>query len=371
MYIPIEAVGEIKKRIESFNRKWNTNVSITSSEMELKEIELPDGSKKMIGVSDVNIHAPQIKKAREDVKLLEIVSIKNGVPSVSFKDTDKYIPYRQDECDHCHSKRARSLYYIIQVDKDVKQIGSSCIKEYLGESVYSIFSGFYNLLTETESLKDLSRGRTVLYSIVDIVRGTYKETDNFTKWISTKTNFGISERIKRSLSEGNYYTDVKFDFSESDQKDFVQHVLYKKSTSDSLSLNVAWSVLDENNNLRLFVPFDSIGVVSWAIFDFYRSKQDGTFMAEKKSINLVPFEDVSKDDTLSFEGEMTLLRKRAGDYGDYYEYVISDGIHCAFWRTSKSLKNGKVKVSGKVKGQFYNKGSFCTQIGGRVKIEYI
>ena len=369
MYIPVEAVKEVKERIDRYNQKWNTKVTCVLDEPCFQDKELADGTKVKVEVVWVELEAPQVKTAKDGVELLEIVSVKDGIDHVSFKGTEEYIPYRKDECDHCHSKRSRNLYYIIRYEGEIRQIGSSCVKEYLGESIYSVFSGFYKLLEEVETIREHFKGETYYEALDDIAKATFEETEGFSKWTPNRYGNGTSEGVKVSLSKGEYHKS-RFSWTPEDKKDFAQHILYNKSGTNEMSLNIAWTCLDGNNTLREFIPFRSAGTCAWAIYEFYKAKREGKLEEEKKAINLTPIcETVGVK--VSFEANVVLLRKGTNDWGDFYEYMASDGEHCAAWYTSKKLEEGRAKVTGKVKGTWYKKEGFCTLFGGRVKVEPI
>lgn len=372
MYIPVEAVNEVRARIKSYNQKWNANVTCEVEEPVAQTTTSSDGKKTTVMMCWVELKAPRVKTAREGVELLEIVSIKDGVDHVSFQGTENYIPYRKDECDHCHSKRKRNLYYIVRYNGEVKQVGSGCVKEYLGESIYSVFTGFYKLVGDLEEIseKGLPGSRPVYYeSILDIAKAVYQETNGFSKWTSAKYGIGTSEQVKINLSHGKYQLESEYSFLEEDQKDFVQHILHNKNGGNEMSLNICWACLDRNNCLNMFVPFSSAGTCAWAIYEFYKSKKEGKIEQEKKAISLRPISD-KVGESVSLEGEVRLLRTGENNWGStYFEYMVSDGERCAAWFTSKKLKEGRAKVTGKVKGTWYKKEGFCTLLGGRVKVE--
>ena len=137
-----------------------------------------------------------------------------------------------------------------------------------------------------------------------------------------------------------------------------------------MSLNICWACLDNNNNLKMFVPFSSVGTCAWAIYEFYKSKKEGKLEAEKKAVSLSPVSEISGS-TVVFEADVRLLRKGSNDWGSYYEYMASDGVHCAVWHSSKKIEDGRYVVSGKVKGTWYKKEGFCSKLGGRVSVRPI
>ena len=373
MYIPVEAVDEIKKRVKAYNEKWGTNVSYTIEDPVPQSSLDSEGKKTTVMRCWVELKAPQVKTPKENVELLEIVSIKDGVDHVSFQGTEEYIPYRKDECDHCHSKRKRNLYFIVRHNGEVKQIGSGCVREYLGESIYSVFTGFYKLAGEFEEIseKGLPGSRPVYYeSILDIAKAVNQVTNGFSKWTSARYGIGSSELVKDNLIKGKYQEETEYSFTEEDQKDFVQHILHNKNGGNEMSLNICWACLDGSNNLKMFVPFSSVGTCAWAIYEFYKSKREGKLEEEKKAVTLTPVSEITGS-TVVFEADVRLLRVGSNDWGSYYEYMASDGAHCAVWHSSKKIEDGRYKVSGKVKGTWYKKEGFCSKLGGRVKVEPI
>lgn len=288
MYVPVEAIDEIKKRVKAYNEKWGTNVAYKIEDPVPQETTTSEGKKVTVMRSWVELEAPHVKTPKENVELLEIVSIKDGVDHVSFQGTEEYIPYRKDECDHCHSKRKRNLYFIVRHNGEVKQIGSGCVKKYLGESIYSVFAGFYKLTGDLGEIseKGLPGSRPVYYeSILDIAKAVYQETNGFTKWTSARYGIGSSELVRKNLVDGKFQKETEYAFTEEDQKDFIQHILHNKSGANEMSLNICWACLDGNNNLKPFVPFSSVGTVAWAIYEYYKSKKEGKIEEEKKAAN--------------------------------------------------------------------------------------
>lgn len=371
MYIPVEAIEEVKKRIEKYNRKWGTEVTYTIDEPVLQTTTLSDGRKVSTMRSWVKLHAPKVRTSKEGVELLEIVSIKNGTEHVTFKGTEEYTPYRKDECDHCHSKRKRNLYFIIRYQGEVKQIGSGCVKEYLGGSIYSVFSGFYKLVEDVEKVSSVGiSGVTYYESILDIAKAVNMETEGFTsKWESAKYGMGTSEKVKLNLTKGKYQLDTVYSFSEEDQKDFVQHILHNRSVSNEVSLNICWACLNKENNLKMFVPFSSVGVCAYAIYDYFRAKKEGRIEREKAP-RIEPVSE-SVDSSITFEGDVKYLYSGTNDYGTYLVYLVSNGRQGAIWYTSKRVQEGNARVTGKVKGIVYKKDGTYTRLGGRVKVETI
>ena len=65
-------------------------------------------------------------------------------------DYDKDIPeqyYRalEHKCDHCHHQRYRVKYYLVEKDGELLQVGSSCVKEFIGINPAWVLSTFENL----------------------------------------------------------------------------------------------------------------------------------------------------------------------------------------------------------------------------------
>lgn len=371
MYIPTYKLSEVRQRVEAYNKKWNTNVVLEEEETTIRERTV-DGVKESFEATYVSLSAPQIKTAKEGVELLEIVSVDNGVEHVAFKGTDKHIPYRKDECDHCHSKRARKLYYIISYNGEIRQIGSGCIKEYLGESIYSVFSGFYKLISdinnEEERLAPVPRGN-LMFSTKDVIGVLYKVTNGLTKWESASYGEGTGNRVRDILMTTSGDFSSIFPLSEEDRMDLISHLLYNRDNGGSFGYNVYSACLDSSNNLREYIPYQAIGTFCWGIYEYFRSKNEGAL--EKEKTHLSPIcRDVGLK--VSFEADVTLLRKGTSAWDkDYYEYLASDGEHCAAWRTSKKIENGRYRITGKVKGLWRRGGNFCSFFGGRVSVEPI
>lgn len=368
MYIPVDAVSKVSERVARYNKKWGTNVSVSFGEPEVIEV-VSDRRWKSVEAIKATLDAPQVRTAKEGVELLEIVSVKDGVEHVTFKGTEEYIPYRKNECDHCHSKRARKLYFIIRYQGEVKQIGSGCISEYLGENVYSVFSGFYKLVEDLEEeAEERISLATPLYTSEELVKALYEVTKGFTKWESAKYGFGTSEQVRVLLAEGTPKS--SYTLSAEDKEEIAKHVLYNKNNKGGeFTYNIASAVLDNNGNFREMVPFRAIGTYCYGIYDYFKSKKEGKIEQEKRKGFTPVSAEIGK--TISFVADVTFVRRGESDFGTYYEYMASDGEHCAIWKTSRFIENCKARVTGKVRGLWNRKQDLCTQLGGKVKVETI
>lgn len=77
-----------------------------------------------------------VKKDDKDYRYLGSVRFNDGIKQSYCKDKDyewAFLNFREGICDHCGTKRMnRKSYYLFEADGKVFQVGSTCLKEYLG-----------------------------------------------------------------------------------------------------------------------------------------------------------------------------------------------------------------------------------------------
>lgn len=79
-----------------------------------------------------------VKKDDKNYRYIGSVRYTDGVKQSYCKDKDfesAFLNFREGMCDHCGTKRMnRKSYFLFEADGKVIQVGSSCLKEYLGIS---------------------------------------------------------------------------------------------------------------------------------------------------------------------------------------------------------------------------------------------
>lgn len=77
-----------------------------------------------------------VKKDDKNYRYLGSVRFDDGVKQSYCKDKDyewAFLNFREGICDHCETKRTnRKSYFLFEADGKVFQVGSTCVKEYLG-----------------------------------------------------------------------------------------------------------------------------------------------------------------------------------------------------------------------------------------------
>lgn len=88
-----------------------------------------------------------IDKVGDSAVLRYLPGIEQDIPNNSV---------RPGECDHCHTRRARTSVLLVEHEKtgERKQVGSSCLKDFLGWSTYPVF------ITTDELRDELAPTRT-------------------------------------------------------------------------------------------------------------------------------------------------------------------------------------------------------------------
>lgn len=169
--IPSKRIDNLVKRLEKFNRKALKNQSLPivfsvskpyDKIFQEKEIDADTGKSiivdKIISMVDIEIDTESFKPIK-GYRLCACIEnteqgniILNKIPGVEVPHK-----YRKSEnhCDHCNTDRYRRFTYIIynEETKDFVQVGSTCIKDYLGVNL-SLIASRFQFLDELVCMSD-------------------------------------------------------------------------------------------------------------------------------------------------------------------------------------------------------------------------
>lgn len=150
-----------------------------------------------------------IKKDDKNYRYIGSVRYDNGVKQSYCNDKDyewAFLNFREGICDHCGSKRMnRKSYFLFEVEGKVIQVGSSCVKEYLGitsteylrcaENTFICFSdGDDDIDMKSVSFSDVyGVGFNMVYRFLDFA------TMGFLKW--TKAADGADPHYAESIHD--------------------------------------------------------------------------------------------------------------------------------------------------------------------------
>jgi len=160
--IPTYKVAKLVKKLEAFNRKATkfkaqpivfTVGSTYSKDYQTDECRLK-GINHIVEVNDITIDIESFTPVPGYLFLASIENTPNGniMHTIDFRmEIPAKFRTSNNHCDHCNTDRYRKTTYIIYNEKKKSfiQVGSTCIKDYLGINVALIASRF-EFLTEME-----------------------------------------------------------------------------------------------------------------------------------------------------------------------------------------------------------------------------
>jgi len=189
--IPSQNVGGLLEKFEAFNRKAEKlgfpllSYSVGESKVVLKQ------------QYDETVYPPVFRNVKVLVKELTlestpllidgwvpIVSLEHKVggnlvkafPGVEFEGLSKYVNYT-DSCDHCGINRRRNNTVVLLKDGIEKQVGLSCVKDYLGidPTHFAALAESLKSIRDIEEFECFGRGSDIsvnfyMYCVAAVIR---------------------------------------------------------------------------------------------------------------------------------------------------------------------------------------------------------
>ena len=195
---------------------------------------------------------------------------------------------------------------------------------------------------------------------ISLARAVYIATDGFYSYNGQSSANPTTGWVRRILDDNKIETD--FGFPINDRADFLKYCLERKENGNSFEESCASCWLDEHNELKKEIPYKAVGLASRILYNFYKNRR------ESKGLKPIP-EEIGT--TVSIEGNMTLKFKGENRWGSYYQYFLTNGLIGVVWRSSKLYQDGKVRITGIIKGTQVIDEDVCSLIGGKVLVEPI
>ena len=197
-------------------------------------------------------------------------------------------------CDHCHTLRNRNKTYIVRnADGVVKQVGSSCIRLFLGVAPSALWALDFNPLDDFGASDDdefgFSSYRDQAYPVRDLVKLAYVLTDGGKSYVSrAATEFGgtctadeifniMSDRHPGETLSDRISREIMLDEAAKLPETVVDEVLASAATLDQAT--------DYGRNLAILVAKDfvsskSVGMVVSILTVFCKDRQRKAAKAE-------------------------------------------------------------------------------------------
>lgn len=168
-----EKIAKLNKRAEKLG---TMPVEIEYGEVELKELtrEIPDGDDDY-WVIGTGVQPTRSVTLRFEVPKLDGWSLVAELELMAMTDTKTFVLFRKvpDEkipqhyldrteigCDHCGVNRFRKKSYLVRKGAEFKEVGSTCVKDYLGHNVAELayYAGMERWISDNIGEEGMGRG---------------------------------------------------------------------------------------------------------------------------------------------------------------------------------------------------------------------
>nr|BFD64793.1 hypothetical protein BdHM001_34740 [Bdellovibrio sp. HM001] len=402
--IPEERMGELTDKIESLNRRAKklkcqpieTKV-LNHFEQKVSSSELVDGgyrtfSRKLRYFTVEITGSSPIIPGWEFLGTLVHYEVANVLRAVPGKEIPDDFRHRGQMCDHCGKRRSRKDTYIVQnvETKEVKQVGHSCLKDFLGHvSPASLGFGAELLSTMTEMERESSwekglEAPAYLMAYLEMVAEIANTRGYVSKAASNKyaEKSGGTGLPVTSVVAWRYYRPTKDMILKGDtiEPSESAKAIAQAAVSDLLS-SPATNSFEGNLQVvasREFVAKKDIGFAS-AIVGNYLKKQ-GLIM-ERTARAKAEKEQSEFFGTIGERGQFNLTvhnkihlgthRIHRGWQKDIYLYKMTDeNGNVAVWKTDSHIEPGQTyDVKATVKGHcYYGENQVKQTVLTRVKV---
>jgi hypothetical protein len=330
--IPSERLNELNARIAVLNKKaakygiapivYELGTEIVTEVDEQKFLNTPV----TIKFEPIVIAGDWSFKASIEHEVIE-GKFKNIVSGYNLLKEDE-VKYREcaSECEHCATKRNRNLTFIVKSKQgEIKQVGSTCIRDYLGVSVEAAVMSL-NIMSELSQLDDeeggFGRGSSCqLDSLKDVVAMTLAVVSAHGWMSQAKAEFNLGFSSTRSLVH-KYLHPTPYDkeriYPSDEQKTQADNIIARWDSTLSEKFNNSSDDLDSfQYKVALSVALGWVKPKVFGIIVAAANRESGIIQEEKnpkKELNEFLPNCVVKD-KVTVDLVMCKITKFPGDYG--------------------------------------------------------
>ena len=330
-----------------------------------------------------------VEKIREDVKIVKVLDDNDPIKTktihvivvkvtgvapvidgytfksiLNIEDNEKFVrsiagfnlpsEFRErDICDHCNQNRKRNRYFFVQKDdSNLKQVGSSCVKDFLGHKNPETIAEWFELIHEIDEYEEYAENDRSLKThpifeldmVIQLINNTIKN-NGFTSVKSSNDSNGqklsTSELVKNELFDIDNGQSVKPEINTETVNSIKKHISDMEGKDDSdYVYNLKNAIFSESG----YIKFRQIGVMCAGINSWIRKVTE--------NVNKIPsqyFGTIGDKVIL----DITVLNSFGyeGSYGICYINIMIDSESRIYvWSTGKSLEKGEVlKIKGTIK----------------------
>lgn len=375
-FIPNSTLNRFKKEVEKQNKKLlkydsklevvyhdesSINVSLFEDEIFVVDVEEMDGKLFKVRGRNVTVAFPEVR-GKQNVEFLGTIkgNKKSGydvwVPGVfTSEEQSSNSLYKHAHlndtniCDHCNINRRRNKYFYFIENNEIKKIGSTCVKEWFGLDLESIIYSFEKI-TEFESDESFGLGNNFNdfdISLDDLIKIVSFVTDGF--YLSWQSEGVTTDLIKNNISKAKEIDDYFVNNKLVKDADFdIRKELVKTwniEPTNDFEFNIYHSLFIDNE-LKNYIPFEKIGIVSYAIY--------ASVVGYKRREVFVQTRGIAHCGEIGDKVTFTAKAERVASFDTRWGYsniyLFEDGDYVFKWITSKDIDEEKIlTMTGTIK----------------------
>jgi len=360
-------IPTVEEKLEYYNNRFAKKKFGTLT-VKYSESYIEEKDHRKIQLVDVEVDGKYKIPGWEFVASLEWVSDANS-NIIKKVDSDIEVPREyltSTKCDYCHSDRMRKYTIILynEETKEFKQVGRSCVKDYIGadvEDYLSYLSIFDRMSDWFNSLPKESRDKQDNFFKVDeILEQTVEEVNHYgyvsqatiQKWneshqydeeylslektssqvfkiMNEVTGYGTNE-----LARPKYEVTLETLTKVKEIKEFISNLEDKDDYTHNIKTLLQTEYVDNKN----------LGLVVSAVGYYLRETELKNIQKEESNSEYIG----SIGDKIEFTSDTTVISSYYTEYGITYIYKFIFNGNVIIWRTNKKL-DGTLTIKGTVK----------------------
>lgn len=366
-------IPTVEEKMEYYNNRFAKKKFGTLT-VKYSEPYIEEKDHRKIQFVDVEVYGKYKIPGWEFVASLEWISDTNS-NIIKKVDSDIEVPREyltSTKCDHCHSNRMRKYTVVLynEETKEFKQVGRSCVKDYIGANVedylsyLSIFDNMYDWLNSLP--KEGRNKQDNIFKVDEVLEQTIEEVNHcgyvsqttiqnwndshpyedycplektssqIFKIMNEVTGYGTNELV-RPKYEITLETIAKV----KEIKDFISNLEDKDDYTHNIKTLLQTEYID-NKNLGLVVS--SVG---------YYLRETELKNIQKEESNSEYIGNIG--DKIEFTSDVTTISSYYTEYGITYIYKFIVKGNIIIWRTNKKL-DGVLTIRGTIKEHSEYKG---------------
>lgn len=315
--VPTDSLDIIKERIEKVQKRA-LKIGFPAPVLSIGHTDLTDGIEQTM----VTIQGEPLKLG-EYTLVGTVSSLEDGNPFITYAPgatrIDDTLVSGVNWCDHCQTMRVRKDTYLVTDGTAVKQVGSSCIKDFLGHdpSLITAYLGMVESMNLSDEVEGWTMSATRFFPVHDIIEAAARVVVQ-TGYVNKQTaidrdTISTVEHVRAILTaSGRALKIVNEDFPITDEVDILVDNTF--AAVEAMVPSNEW----QSDIARLFtqrgVQYRHVGILASSIILAMRkreseavSKGESEFMWEK-------------GERVTFTATLTLKRGFDGTFG--YSYIL-------------------------------------------------